>query len=147
MAVHDVDVFAQQTSSLQLLPAIGRARRATALVHGGDQPQIFGHRKVVQGDVQRRIMRPEHRRLHAEQRVALMNFQQPLHFTTRMRHLPKWRLPRLGVRLGRAVEKRRANARFKQGVNGRIVVCGRRVVVAPVGKCGGAAVELVQRAH
>ena len=53
MAVHDVDVLAQQPGGLQLVPALGRARRTTALVHGRDQPQVFGHGKVVQGEFQR----------------------------------------------------------------------------------------------
>ena len=92
-------------------------------------------------------MWPQHRRLHAEQRMALMAFQQPLNLGTGMRHFPKRRLPRLGVGLGRAVEKSGAYAGFKQPCDGRVVVRRRRVVVAPVGKQGGAAVELVQRAH
>ena len=92
-------------------------------------------------------MRAQHGSVHAELGLALMDFQQPFDFSARMRLLPKRLLPGFGIRLGSPMKKGGANTGRQQTVNRRVIVCGGRVVVAPVGQCGGAAVELVQAAN
>ena len=47
MAVHDVDVLAQQAGGFELLPAVRGAGRPAALVQRSDQPQFLGHGEVV----------------------------------------------------------------------------------------------------
>ena len=89
----------------------------------------------------------QHGRANAQQRSTLMRPEQAFDFRTRMRHLPERCLAGLRVRLGRAMKKRRSNARLQQAVDGCIVVGGGSVVVAPVHQRGGAMVQLVEGAH
>ena len=147
MAMHDVHMLAQQALLLKHLPAFGRAGRPAALVQRGDDAQIARHGKVMQCHVQGGVMRPQHRGMDGQQRLALVAFEQALDLSARVRHLPEGLFTRLGVRLGRAVEEGRTDASLKQAFDGCIVVRRRRVVVAPVDQGGGAAVDLVERAH
>ena len=63
VAVHDVDVVAEQARGLEPLPAVGRARRAAALVQRGDEAELARHAEVVQRDLERRVVRAEDRGL------------------------------------------------------------------------------------
>ena len=117
-------------------------------MHRGDQAEFPRQREVSERHFQGRVVRAEDR--HAERDLALIRRQalhQAPHLGARMRDLPERRLPRLGVGLGAAMEKRRANPRFDQPVDARVGVFRRRVVVAPVDQGRGSAVDLVQRAH
>ena len=76
-----------------------------------------------------------------------MRFEQTLDLSAWVRNLPKRQFARLGIRLGCAMKKCRANARLKQSCDRRIIVRRCFVVVAPIHQGSGTAVQLVQRAH
>ena len=62
-----------------------------------------------------------------------------------MGDLGKMRLTRLGIRLGRAVKERGANAAFEQSAHCRVGMRGGRIVVTPVDQRGDAVIDLVER--
>src|SRR5450432_1698601 len=89
MAVNDVDVRAEQAFGLEPVPAFGRSRRAAALVHRSDLAELACHSKVVQGDVERRVVRPEHGSADVEQGIAVMTFEQPFELGARIPYFPE----------------------------------------------------------
>ena len=80
VAVHDVDVRADQALRHQGLPAARRLGLAAALVHRGDQAHFPGEREVVRADLERRVVRAQHGHAERDQRVAVGQraFQQAL---------------------------------------------------------------------
>ena len=148
VAVHDVDVRADQALRHQGLPAARRLGLAAALMHGGDQAHFPGEREIVRADLERRIVRTQHRHAERDQRVAIGQraLQQALDLAARVRDLREMRLAGLGIGLGRAVEEGGADAAFLQPGDAGIGVLGRRIVVRPIDQGRHAVIELVQRA-
>ena len=61
VAVHDIDVRADQTALHQGFPAARCLRLAAALVHRGNQAKITCEGEVVGAHLQRRVVGTEHR--------------------------------------------------------------------------------------
>ena len=149
VAVHDVVVVAQQAFFGQSVPSVGHAGCSTRAVHAGDQTKLAGEFEVVHRHVIGRVVRAQNGQTQREQAVLAgkAGFEQALDLAARMWHFPKRFLTRLGIGLGRAVEKHRPDSRCGQTIDARVGVRRGGVVVAPIGQCGGAAVDLVQRPH
>ena len=132
---------ADETRLDQLLPAAGRLRGTAALMHRCDQVELARQAEVVQGDVERRIVRAEDREPERDEAVAVGEGprQQSLDFVAWMRDLGEMRLARFRLGLGRAVEEGGADAALDQAAHGGVGMIGRRIVVAPVDQRGGAA--------
>ncbi len=69
VAVHDVDVRPTRPRCIRVSQPPGSLGLAAALVHGGDQAELLGQREVVVADLERRVVRAEHR--HAERHQGL----------------------------------------------------------------------------
>ena len=119
-------------------------RGGPALVHGRDQPQLTGQSEIVACRFHRGIVWAQDGR--AETDPASHTPLQPFQFRSWMRDFPEPRLPGCGIRLGRTVEERSADARLVQSVDASVVVGRGRIVVAPIHQRRRAAVDLVERA-
>lgn len=117
-------------------------------MHRGQQAVLAGKAEVRACDVERRVVRAEDR--HAERHEGAIIREgaapQALDLTPRMRDFGEVRLPGLGVRFRRSVQKYRADAGCQQALDGGIRVRRRRIVVAPVDERRRSAVDLVYRA-
>ena len=133
----------------QGLPAARRLGLAAALMHGGDQAHFLRQGEIVGADLERGIVRTEHRHAERDQRVAIGQraLQQALDLAARVGDLREMRLAGLGIGLGRAVEEGGADAAFLQRGDAGIGVRGRRIVVRPVHEGRHAVIELVERAR
>ena len=116
IAVDDVHARPDQAFRHEYAPAFGRSRRTAALVHRCDEPELACQSKVMQCDIEGRIMRPENGEAESHQSVAAgeRSGQQPLDLRARVRQFGKMRLARFGIGFRRAMKERRANAAFRK---------------------------------
>ena len=142
VAMNDCEVLVDQP----LGPAIARTRSARGPVPPptcmlGEQIELAGQRQVRARDVIGRVIRSKDRQPEGQEPVAAREpaLAEPLDLPRpRHRHLAEMPLAGLGVRLGRAVQEQRADARLVQAADGGVAVLGGRIVVAPVHQRGRA---------
>ena len=144
----DVVVVAKQSFGRKPVPAVRCARLPACAMHARDEAELTRQAKILLRNFIGGVVGSEDRKAQCDQSVAgRQPLHQPLDLAARMRHLPERFLPRLGIGLGRAVEKSGADSRFDESVDGAIGMGGRGIVVAPVDQRGRAAVDLVKRPH
>src|SRR5205823_6076435 len=131
LAVNDIDVAAEQSGLIELLPAVRSSRRAAALVHGSNNTEILRHLEVMHRDFERGVMRSEYRGAQRNQSFDPV-LRQTLQLRARMRDFPETLLTGLWIRLRRSMKEECADSRFEQRIDGRVIVARRAIAMAPI---------------
>src|SRR5438105_7662347 len=72
--------------------------------------------------------------------------RQTLQLRARMRDFPETLLTGLWIRLRRSMKEERADSRFQQRIDGRVIVARRAIAVAPIQQRRRSAVQLIHSA-